>query len=69
MTVSIKSHQEKEQEEGRSKGEMENEFCEFNTRALSRAQNELIGELELAAGDVISIGVGYEVGYRNILRN
>ena len=36
------------------------ENYEVNTRAVNRLQNELIGKFKIAAGNVISIGVGYE---------
>ena len=36
-------------------GKIKWKLSEVNTRALSRGQNELIGKLKLAAGDVISI--------------
>ena len=38
------------------------EITEVNARAVSRGQNELIGEFKMAAGDVISIG-GYVMKY------
>ena len=58
MTVSSKSHQGKEQEEGRSGGKMERKLSELYTRAVSRGQNELIGEFKILADDAISIGGG-----------
>ena len=59
MIVSRKSHQGKEQEEGRSGGDgsnTERKLSEVNTRAVSRKQNELISELKMAASGVIFIG-------------
>ena len=53
--LSSKSHQGKEQEEHRSGGKIERKLSEVNTRAVSRGQNELIGEFKMVAGDVISI--------------
>ena len=53
-----------EEEEGRSEGDGGKnvwKLSEVNTRAVSRVQNELTGEFKMAAGDVFSIGVGYEV--------
>ena len=64
MTVSSKSHQGKEQEEGRSGGvggKIERKLSKVNTRSVSRGQNEFIGVFKMATGDVISMGVGYEV--------
>ena len=47
---------------GRSGGKIEWKLSEVNTRAVSRGQNELIGEFKMAVGDMISIRrVGYEV--------
>ena len=43
------------QEEGRGGGKIEWKLSEINTRTVSRGQNEMIGELKMAAGDVISI--------------
>ena len=40
---------------------MEWKLSEIDTRAVCRGQNELIGEFKIAAGDVFSIGVGYDV--------
>ena len=37
-------------------GKIEWKLSELNTSAVSRGQNELIGEFKLAAGDVIIIG-------------
>ena len=51
-----------EQEEGRSGGDggkIDWNLSEFNTWAVSREQNELIGDLKMAAGNMIIIG--YEV--------
>jgi hypothetical protein len=42
---------------GRSRGDggkIERELSEINTRAMSKGQNELIGDLKMAKGDVIS---------------
>ena len=41
----------------RQEGQRENKWklSEVNTRAVSRGQNESIGEFKIAAGDVISI--------------
>jgi hypothetical protein len=61
VTVSSKSSQGKEQEEGSNSGEIESNIFEVNTRAVSRGQNELIGKFKMVAGDVNSVGVGYEV--------
>ena len=36
-------------------GKIEWKSSEVNTRAVSREQNELIGEFKMAEGDVISI--------------
>jgi hypothetical protein len=35
-------------------------LSEVNIKAVSRGYNELIGNFKIAAGDVISIGTGYE---------
>jgi hypothetical protein len=40
---------------GRDGGKFEWNLPEVNTRAVSRGQNELIGESKMVAGDVISI--------------
>ena len=40
------------QEDG---GKIEWKLSKVNTRAVSRGQNELIGELKMAADDVVSI--------------
>ena len=59
MTVSSKSFQEKEQEEGWNEGaggKIELRLSEVNTGAVSRGQNEFVGEFKMTAGDVISIG-------------
>ena len=40
------------QEGGRSGGNIEWKSSEVNTRAVSRGQNELIAEFNMAAGDV-----------------
>ena len=48
------------QEEVRSGGDGEKiewKLSEVNTRVVSRRQNELVGEFEMAAGDLISIRV------------
>ena len=57
MRVSEKYHQrDARQEGGRGDGgKFKWKLSEINTRALSRGQNELIGKLKMAAGDVISI--------------
>ena len=57
MTVSSKSRQDKEQEEGRSErdgGKREQKLSEVNTWAVSRGQNELIGELKMASYVIIA---------------
>ena len=59
MIVLSTSCQGKEQEEGgnRQDGEkFERKLFEVNTRAVSRGQNELIGEFKMAVGDEIKIG-------------
>ena len=45
------------QEEGRrgGDGKFEWKLSEVKTRAVSRGQNEIIGEFKMAANDVISI--------------
>ena len=43
------------QEERRSGGKNEQKLSEVNTRAVSRGQNELIGEFKVATVDVINI--------------
>ena len=54
-----KSHQGRNRKK-RGVEEMKEKFneklSEVNTRAACRGQNELVGELRIAAGDVISIG-------------
>ena len=56
MRVSEKYHQRGcEKGRGRSGGKMEWKSSEVNTRAVSRGQNELIGEFKMAAAYVISI--------------
>ena len=53
MTVSSKSHQGKEHDEGRNRvhgGEIEWKLSEINMRAVSRGQNELIAEFKMVAG-------------------
>ena len=37
-------------------GKIEWKLSEVNTRAVSRGQNELIGKLKMATGDMISTG-------------
>ena len=44
------------QEGGRSGGKIEWKSSEINTRAVSRGQNELIGEFKISVDDIISIG-------------
>ena len=68
ITISTKSHQEMEQEEARSGsdgGKIEFKLSEVNTRTMSWGQNELIREFKMAAGDLISIGVDYELHARS----
>ena len=48
MTVLSKSHQWKEQEEGRIRGKIEWKLSEVNTRAVSRGHNGL-----MVAGDMM----------------
>ena len=56
MIDSEKYHQSGcERGRGRSGGKIEWKSSEVNTRAVSRGQNELIGEFKMAVGDVISI--------------
>jgi hypothetical protein len=55
MKVLSKSYQGKEQEEGRSRGEIQWKLSEVNTKPVPRLQNELIDEFKMAADDVISI--------------
>ena len=45
----------KEQEEGEGLGGKLNGVSEVSTRAVSRGQNELIGESKMVMGDAISI--------------
>ena len=52
-------------ERGRDGGEFKRKLSEFNTRAVSRGQNELIGKFKMEAGDVISIR-GQVMEYRYI---
>ena len=40
---------------GGDDGKIEWKLSEVNTRAVSRGQNELIGEFKMVVGDVISI--------------
>ena len=50
MTVSSTSYEENEQEEGRhggDGGEIVWKLSEVDTRAVSRGQNELIGQLKM----------------------
>ena len=43
-------------------GKFKRKLSEVNTRAVSRGQNESIGEFKMIADDWISIGrIGYEV--------
>ena len=59
MTVLSKNNQGKEQEEGRSGGgggKIQWELSEVNSKAVSRRQDEYIGNFKIVAGDVISIG-------------
>ena len=56
MTVSSKSQKGKEQEEGRNGEKIEWRLSEVNTRAVSKGQNELIGEFKMVEDDVIIIG-------------
>jgi hypothetical protein len=51
---SSKSHQREEQKE-RSGGKTEWKLSKVNTRAVSRGQYKLIGELKMVVDDVISI--------------
>ena len=37
-------------------GKLNGNYQRVNTRAVSRGENELIGEFKTAAGDVVSIG-------------
>ena len=46
--------------EGRDGKKIEWKLSEVNTRLLSIGQSVLVGELKIAVGDVINIGVGYE---------
>ena len=58
MAISNKSPQGKEQEEGRGWGKREKtdrKLSEAITRVITRGQNELIGELLIAAAYVIVI--------------
>ena len=48
-------HQGVAKQEGGSEGKIKWKLSEVNTRAVSRGQNELIGEFKMAAGNVISI--------------
>ena len=50
MPDSVKCHQS-----GCDTGREEWKTSEVNTRAVSKGQNEMIGEFKMAAGDVISI--------------
>ena len=62
VTISSKSHQERNRKTGGDVGRIECKLSEVNTRAASRGQNELIGEFKIVAGDVINIGrVGNEI--------
>ena len=36
-------------------GKFKRKLSEFNTRAVSRGQNELVGKFKMAAGDMVSI--------------
>ena len=58
MTVLDKCHPGWMQEEGRSEGDrgkIKWELSEVNTKAVCRAQKELISEFKMAVSDVISI--------------
>ena len=44
ITVLSKSHQGKEQEEGRNGGKVERKLSELKTGTKSRGENKLIGE-------------------------
>ena len=44
-----------ERKSGEDGWKIECKLSEFNNRAASRGQNDLIGEFKLAAGDLISI--------------
>ena len=59
MTVSSKSHQGKEQEEWRIRGNggtIERKLSEVNARIVFRGQNEFIREFNMTVGYVICIG-------------
>ena len=47
---------QKELRSGGDRGKIKWKLSEIYTRAVSRRQNELIDEFNMAAGDVISIG-------------
>ena len=51
MTVSSKSHQEEELEEGRDGWKTEWKLSEVDTWAVPRRQNELKGKFKIAASD------------------
>ena len=51
---------------GEDGGKFEWKSSEFNTRAVSRGQNKLIGKFKMAAGDVIIIR-GRVMEYKYIL--
>jgi hypothetical protein len=53
------SIRKKEKVEG-VEGNIEWKLSEVNTGAMSRGQNEVVGEFMIAVGYVISIGVGYD---------
>ena len=54
------SARQEEDRSGKDGGEIEWKLSEFDSRAVSRGQNELIVELKMAAGYMISIrGAGY----------
>ena len=57
---SSKSHQGRNKKGGDG-GKIEWKLSEVNAWALFRGQNELIGMFKMAAGDVISSGVVYEL--------
>ena len=46
-------------------GTIERKLSEVNTRAMSRGQNDFIGEFQIAAGDMVSIR-GHVIEYTYI---
>ena len=71
MIVPSKSHQERKRKEGGvegKEGKLNRNYLRLIPGLSSRGENELIGMLKIAAGDVISIGeaVGYEVHVHSI---